>query len=112
MKINDILDCVNGVLESERVIRNLDVRGHFVATIEVKRSMGPYKQAYVNIIYVDTANKTSFPFVTSSTMERALIDHMDVFLETASKHALVKFIYMCHEKDNWEKLIEGKYGTE
>lgn len=112
MKINDVLECYNAALDNERIHRELNVKGHFVSTMEIKKSMGPYKQAFINIIYIDIDHKTNRQFVSSSWMERALIDDINKFTETAEKQALIKFIIACNENDVWKKVIEGKYGIE
>lgn len=112
MRINDILDAVNTVIDIERVVKGIKARGHFVSTIEIKKSIGPYKKACIRILYVDVDNNTNTIFVATDYTDRTLTENIDKFILIAEKQAMVKFITICHESDNWNKLIEGKYGTE
>lgn len=112
MRFNDILDAVNTAVEGERVIKDLFVKGHLVSTMEIKKSMGPYKQAYIRIIYVNTDTSTNFDFLTCTYMGKAPVDKMEEFILEAEKSALLKLIVTLHDKDIWQSLIEGRYGTE
>ena len=49
MKINSVLEAINRALDEERAKRSLDIKGHFTSTMNIKKSMGPYKQCYINI---------------------------------------------------------------
>ncbi|MBQ9391970.1 MAG: hypothetical protein IJU02_07245 [Lachnospiraceae bacterium] len=110
MKINDVLECFNAALDSERINKGIKAKGHFVSTMEIKRSMGPYKQAHVTIIYIDLDRKANIPFITSSWTERALVEHLETFKEKAEMQTLIKFIISCN--GCWQQLIEGKYGIK
>lgn len=112
MKFNDILDSVNTAIEGERVIRDLFVRGHLVSTMEIKKSMGPYKQSYIRIVYVNLDTNTNFEFLTCTYMGKAPVDKIDEFIFEAEKNALLKLIITLHDKDIWQALIEGRYGTK
>lgn len=112
MKFNDILDSVNTALEGERVIKDLFVRGHLVSTMEIKKLMGPYKQSYIKIVYVNLDESKNIEFLTSTYMGKAPVDKMDEFILESEKRALLKLIITLHTPGIWQSLIEGKYGTE
>lgn len=112
MKFNDILDAVNTALEGERVMKDLFVRGHLVSTMEIKKSMGPYKQSYIKVIYVNLDNNKNYDLLTSTYMDKAPVDKMDEFILKAEKNALLKLFITLHTPSIWQSLIEGKYGAE
>lgn len=112
MKFSDILDAVNTALEGERVMKDLFVRGHLVSTMEIKKSMGPYKQSYIKVIYVNLDTNENYDFLTSTYMDKAPVDKMDEFILNSEKNALLKLVVTLHTPGIWQSLIEGKYGTK
>lgn len=112
MKFSDILDVVNTALEGERALKDLFVKGHLVSTMEIKKSMGPYKQSYIKIIYVNLDTEKNHDFLTSTYMDKAPVDKIKEFIAESENKALLKLVITLHTPGIWQSLIEGKYGTE
>lgn len=112
MKINNVLEAINRALDEERIKRSLDIKGHFTSTMNIKKSMGPYKQCYINIVYVNPTTKEVKNFCEGTYMERVLVDRVEDFIDIAEQYALTKFFIRCHEPNLWEDIIKGEYGTK
>ena len=112
MKINSVLEAINRALDEERAKRSLDIKGHFTSTMNIKKSMGPYKHCYINIVYVNPVTKEVKNFCEGSYMERVLVDRVEDFIDIAEQYALTKFFIHCHEPNLWEDIIKGEYGTK
>lgn len=114
MKFNDILDCFNTAIEGERVIKDLHIKGHLVGVTEVKKSMGPYRQCYTYINYVDRNTGENFKLINATLMERVTANQVDEFILKTEKQALLKLIVTLQDKEIWSAIINGTYrnGTE
>lgn len=114
MKFNDVLDCFNTAIEGERVIKDLYVKGHLVGVTEVKKSMGPYRQCYVYVNYVDRNTGENFRLVTATLMDRVTVNQVEDFITKAEKQAIIKLIVTLQDKEIWSAIINGVYknGTE
>ena len=104
MKINEVLECINKVSDSKRE----NTHGHLIAVTEIKKSMGPYRQAYTHIYYIDLDKKDKYEYCTASIMDRCTKDKEDKLKERCEKEALIKLFSLITVKDNWEKLITGE----
>lgn len=112
MKIDDVLECLNKTLDEIRAKKGYTTKGHFISTMNIKKSMGPYKQCYITIIYVNLDTKTTTPVSEGSYMERVLVDRVEEFVKVAEQYALTKFFIKLNEPNLWEDIIIGKYGSE
>lgn len=114
MKLNDVLDCFNTAIEGERVIKDLHVKGHLIGVTEVKKSMGPYRQCYTYINYVDRNTGENFKLITATLMERVTANQVDEFILKTEKQALIKLIVTLQDREIWSAIINGTYkdGTE
>lgn len=109
MKLNDVLDCFNTAIEGERVTRNLNVKGHLVSAIEIRKSMGPYKQSYIYINYVDRETGNNYRVLTDTFMDRVPTDELDAFIMKSEKQALLKLIVILRDNDMWNSIVNGTY---
>lgn len=112
MRINEVLEALNRAIDEQRGIRGLNIVGHFTSTMNIKKSMGPYKQCYVSIVYVKPEDKEVIPFCEGSYMERVLVDRVEEFINIAEQQALTKFFIRCHEPNLWEDILTGEYGNK
>lgn len=112
MRFNDILNEINKVIEALRVTRELYIKGHLVSTMQIHKSMGPYKQFYLYIDYIDTDNNQSYRLLTNSLMAKAPSDKLEEIKIELEKSSLFKLITLLHDSNVWESIIEGKYGTK
>lgn len=106
MKINDVLECLNKVLDSERG-EDSKVQGHLIAMTEIKKSMGPYKHAYTHIYYIDLNNKEKYEYCTGDVMDRCTIDKEDKLKEKSEKAALTKLFRRITSPKLWDELLTG-----
>jgi hypothetical protein len=114
MKFNDILDCFNTAIEGERVIRDLHVNGHLVGITEIKKSMGPYRQSYIYINYVNRDTGENFRLITANLMDRVTVNQVDEFILKTEKQAIIKLIVTLQDRKVWDAIINGTFkdGTE
>lgn len=112
MRIDDVLECLNKTLDELRARRGITTKGHFISTMNIKKSMGPYKQCYIIIYYVNLDTKINTPFTEGTYMERVLVDRVEDFIKVAEQYALTKFFIMCNEPNLWESIIIGEYGSK
>ena len=114
MKFNDVLDCFNTAIEGERIIRDLHVRGHLVGVTEVKKSMGPYRQSYVYVNYVNRDTGENSRLVTATLMDRVTVSQVEDFILKSEKQAILKLIITLQDQKIWSAIINGTYkdGTE
>lgn len=109
MKFNDIIDCFNVSIEGERIIKDLHIYGHLVYVMEIKKSIGPYKQSYIYINYVNRDTGENHRLVTSELTDRADTKSMDAFILKSEKQALLKLIVTLQDKQIWEAIVNGTY---
>lgn len=114
MKFNDILDCFNTAIEGERVIKDLHIKGHLVGVTEVKKSMGPYRQCYVYVNYVDRATGENFKLINATIMDRVTANQVEELILKTEKQALLKLFITLQDQKIWSAIINGTYkdGTE
>lgn len=112
MIINEILECANKAIDEIRKKRNITAKGHFVATTEIKKAMGPYKQCVVGIVYINMDRRSTHAFCGSSVMERCLSKEEDQLIKKAVTEALTQFFLYQHNQDIWEQVITGEYGDK
>lgn len=112
MKIDDVLECLNKTLDELRAKRSITTKGHFVSTMNIKKSMGPYKQCYITIIYVNLDSKINTPISEGTYMERVLVDRVEEFIGVAERYALTKLFIKLNEPNLWENIIIGEYGSK
>ena len=114
MKFNDVLDCFNTAIEGERIIKDLNIKGHLVGVTEVKKSMGPYRQSYVYINYVNRDTGENFRLVTATLMDRVTVNQVEDFILKSEKQAILKLIITLQDQKIWSAIINGTYkdGTE
>lgn len=114
MKFNDVLDCFNTAIEGERIIKDLNVKGHLVGVTEVKKSMGPYRQSYVYINYVNRDTGENSRLVTATLMDRVTVNQVEDFILKSEKQAILKLIITLQDQKIWHAIINGTYkdGTE
>lgn len=112
MKIDDVLECLNKTLDELRAKRGITTKGHFVSTMNIKKSMGPYKQCYITIIYVNLDSKINTPVSEGTYMERVLVDRVEEFISVAERYALTKLFIKLNEPNLWENITIGEYGSK
>lgn len=110
MKINDVLECFNKALTVDRENQNRENKGHFVAYSNIRKSMGPYREFFTQIVYVNPVTTETKYICNNKLMERCCKDEESIKLETNEKKALEKFIYLMQQPEVWNKVIQGKYG--
>lgn len=114
MKFNDVLDCFNTAIEGERIIKDLNVKGHLVGVTEVKKYIGPYRQSYVYINYVNRDTGENSRLVTATLMDRVTVNQVEDFILKSEKQAILKLIITLQDQKIWSAIINGTYkdGTE
>ena len=110
MKINDVLECFNKALTIDRENQNRENKGHFVAYSNIRKSMGPYREFFTQIVYVNPITTETKYICNSTSMERCPREGEPTMLINNEKKALEKFIYLMHQPDVWNRVIQGKYG--
>ena len=53
MTFNEILECANKVLDTERKKNGIEARGHFVGFTGIKKLMGNYREVCIDVNYVN-----------------------------------------------------------
>lgn len=112
MRINEVLECANKALDEIRESEVLQVKGHFVSTTTVRKSMGPYRQCDIKIIYVNLDSKENYTFCTASSMERCSVEEEKKLIDTTEAKALTLFFLKQHEREIWKQIVEGSYGNK
>ena len=112
MRINEVLECANKAIDGIRKKENITAKGHFVATTEVKKAMGPYKQCIVGVLYINLDKRSTHAFCGASIMERCLSENEEKIIKKAEIGALTQFFLYQHEPDIWEQVIRGDYGNK
>lgn len=107
MKINDILEKVNKLLDKQREIEHINTKGHFIGTMTLRKSMGPYKQCTVEISYVNMTNSTITPIIKSTLMERVANNEDNPIIDNTTTDAISKFIVKTASDNNWENIKKG-----
>ena len=105
MKINDVLEAINSTLETERTKRSLNVKGHFVAVIEIQKALGQYKKYHVSIIYIDISNKENIDFISKYYTHKTPKEKEDKVKTTVECEVLIPFFSKVIE--NWENIVKG-----
>lgn len=112
MRINEVLECANKAIDEIRKKENIDAKGHFVSTTEIRKAMGPYKQCIVEIMYINLDRHNTHAFCGASIMERCLSENEEKIIKKAETQALTQFFVYQHTDSIWEQIIKGEYGTE
>ena len=112
MTINEVLECVNKAIDEIRKERNITAKGHFVATVEIKKAVGPYKQCVVGIVYINMDKRSTHAFCGASVMERCLSKEEGNLVKKTIAEALTTFFLYQHNVYIWEQVITGEYGDK
>lgn len=88
MRINNVLECFNKVLESKRPKENK----HVVAYSNWKQKMGPFKEATTVISIIDPTVMKSDKLVVVNTVDRVYAGEEELFIEKNEEKALIEFI--------------------
>lgn len=106
MKINDILEKVNKLLDQQRELEGIDTKGHFIGTMTLRKSMGPYKQCTIEISYVNMTNSTITSVIKSTLMERVANDDNPI-IDSTTADAVSKFLVKVGSNNSWEDIKRG-----
>lgn len=109
MKINEVLEAYNKAIDHIREERNINAKGHFIAVEDVKKSMGPYKQFYVSILYHNGTNKVNYPVAGAQLMERCPAGTEEQALEKCELAALSKFFQYCADQEILNSIVNNTY---
>lgn len=110
MKINDVLECFNKALSLKRNEVSTEAKGHFVAYSNIRNLIGPYKEFFTQIVYVNPITTETKYICNNVITERCSKDSEDIMLIKNEKATLEKFIYLMLQPDIWKEIIRGKYG--
>lgn len=105
MKINDVLETINSILEAERTKRGLHLRGHFVSVVDVQKAMGPYKKYHISVIYVDIDNKENIDFVSKYYTHKSPKGTEEKTRILVEVEVLEPFF--TNIINNWENIVKG-----
>lgn len=107
MEINEILECFNKHLDSERLKSNIQTSGHFVCHSNWERKMGTLKVAKTCIdFHKDGVN---FSVVTTQYATSMPVGQEDVLIHECERQTLIKFIPYYY--NNLDNFIKGTYGN-
>lgn len=109
MKINEVLEAYNKVIDTLREEKGIKAKGHFVAVTNIKKSMGPYKQFYVHILYCDVTKNINYPFAGAQLMERCPAGQEEEILNKCELAALKSFFLYCQQEGILDKVIHNTY---
>ena len=109
MKINEILEAYNKAIDIIREDKKLNVKGHFVVLEDIKKSMGPYKQLKVDILYCNVENNVNYPFAGAQLMEKCPAGTEEAMMEKCELATLTKFFYYLHNEEVFNSIISNTY---
>lgn len=109
MKINEVLEAYNKAIDNIREEKNITAKGHFISIADIKKSMGPYKQIYVTILYHDGVKNVNYPFAGAQLMDRCPIDKEETMLKQCELAALTKFFLYCHNEEVFNSIVDNTY---
>ena len=110
MRINEVLEGINKAIDNIREEQGLKVNGHLTSVTTVKKSMGPYRQCYIMVVYVNSDNNTTTELFTKTIMDRVMGDKVDALI--AKTESLVVTAVVLYMYKHLESLIKGNYGSE
>lgn len=112
MRLNEVLECANKAIDEIREGKGIMAKGHFVSTTEIRKSMGPYRQCDVRIVYVNLDEHKTIDFCTTSAMERCTIEDEKKLVKATEMKALKAFFTQQCITEIWQQIIGGEYGVK
>ena len=109
MKINEVLEAYNKAIDCLREEKSIADKGHLIAVEDVKKSMGPYKQFYVSILYHNGTSKVNYPVAGAQLMERCPAGTEEQALERCELAALSKFFQYCTDQEILNSIVNNTY---
>lgn len=109
MKISEVLEAYNKAIDELREEKGIIAKGHFISIADIKKSMGPYKQVYVNILYHDGNKNLNYPFAGAQVMDRCPIDKEGAMLTKCELAALTKFFIYCNNQEVFNSVLNNTY---
>lgn len=111
IKINDILECVNRVLDKERLAKNLEVRGHFVHVLNIEKHIGTIKTFHARVDFVNHWGVVS-TVVGLDYSVTCPIEQLEEIKEKVLINLLENFFFalrMGKGKGNYENFVNGTF---
>ena len=122
MKIDDFLNCFNQSIMILRKERGIADNGHFVFYQFYKKKLGNYYDYTLKIQYIgnviDSKNVKISAFNTLQQIVQIPVESLDrdimriEIVEKLQQSILTSFLTKVMNKDLYNTIIEGKYGTE
>ena len=112
MKINDILECLNTVMDNERQQSNIDAKGHFVAVTSITKKFANIKECAIDVNYINLDTGELTKLIHVSEIDKCNTGDEDKLIKKTTKAAIEKVFKLSLDTDTMEDIIHGLRTTE
>lgn len=110
MKINEVLECVNKVLDQDRAVNNIECNGHLVAHTSWEKKIGTAKEFHVYIDYVN--GDQTYKYISKHHICQCPADEVDSMknqVELMALELLFKAFRFGVGVCSYDSLMRGEY---
>lgn len=113
MKINDVLNCVNSVLEKEREVKGLPkMLGHFVFTLSISKQIGTIKGFVAKVDFFNMKVGAPYCVLQYTNTLPCPVDKLEETKEQMTLQALKGFFEILRfgrDKGAYENFVTGDF---
>ena len=109
MKISQVLEAYNKVVDNFREAEGIEANGHFVLLEDIKKAMGSYKQFTVTILYHNMDKNVNYPFVGAQLIEKCPSGKEEEAMCKCELRALVNFFAYCRSEKVFDSVLNNTY---
>lgn len=112
MKINDVLECINKTLETERKAKGIEAIGHFVCHQNYAKRIGTIKEFQTHIDFVNFNTGHTHRVISYFHVENCLQDKVEEIKDRIALKVLKEFFLLLRTGVgiySYEKFLNGTF---
>lgn len=112
MTINEILECLNKVIDEFRRGSSIEAKGHLVAVTSINKKFGNNKECIIRVEYVNLDTKKNTTIFKVQITDKCLSGEEDKLIKKASEKMLMSIFDSLIGTNCMEDIIDGLLGNK
>lgn len=112
MTINEILECLNKVMDKERQESSIETKGHFVAVTKITKRFANIKECTIDINYVNLDTGVLTELLHVKETGRYLVGEEEKLIHKTTEKAVEGVFNLALNTQTMEDIIHGLLGDK